>query len=133
MKFEMPTSCRACWLSAIESSKDLGLYLSVEGFCDNCENWIQLYKNKKRFVHSLGSIEDLIKIIYDTGATEIVSKNPLKIVAIIRNGRLVVPKIVNIGSNVEKQVVSSMSGAVGSLWYKHAHKCHVINKTEELE
>ena len=134
-KFQDPSQLQIVWICPEEESsnpRDIALYLTVEGYCNYCENWKPLFKNKKRFPHSFGTIDEISTALLDPKPNQVmqspphlITRHPLKIVAAKDiNGNPFIPAGISVSQPVLKDVISCQNGQMGSLWYKHAHKCH---------
>ena len=140
LKFDQPVQIQVSWICTPDGSglKDLPLYLIVEGLCHHCQHWHTLYKNKKRFNHAYSSQTEIrLALLEPTAGSiqqpQITSSQPLKIIASIdKSGKPAIPDGISITPTVVNEVLACQNGQLGSLWYKHAHKCHPQKDKHEL-
>lgn len=133
--FHAPTSTRTVWIVSEKPGSGTGYvaYLMNEGMCNSCNEWIALFKNKKKFNFTAATYADLEKTLLLKNdarssfkvAPTVISSNPVRIsVGILGNDDIFVPSVVNVSSSLLSEVQANRAGNMGGVWFRHAHKCH---------
>jgi hypothetical protein len=128
--FASPNSYRSVWSTVACNEPGISVNLMTEGKCHHCQQWIPLFKNKKRFAHYFPSLEKVKEVFLEQSADQseqgkIISEVPLVIVAARnKDGAIYVPPTVSISNAIIQDIALHESGKMSGVWWRHAHKCH---------
>jgi hypothetical protein len=130
LPFASPEAYRSVWTVVSCGEPGVSVNLMTEGQCHQCQQWIPLFKNKKRFSHYFPSMEHvkdtfLEKVDGLSYSPTLLHEEPLVIMAGRKNdGSVYVPYSVSISAAVLKDITLHESGKMSGVWWRHAHKCH---------
>jgi hypothetical protein len=121
---------RAIW-EGNSNGNGVSVNLMAEGKCGQCNEWIPMFKNKKRFSHYFNSFETAREEFLApheniTTPAQVISEIPLRIVAARdQKNRAFIPDSIPVSHSLVNEIEEYRNGKMGGVWWRHAHKCHV--------